>query len=349
MTALTPPKVSAIENFEPDAAAAIIMDADSGDVLFSYNEHERRAPASTTKLMTALVVVEAIEAGEIGLTDVVTATEFANYDLTWDSSTQNIQEGEQLTVEHLLYCALVASANESCNILAEHVSGSVEAFLERMNRRLQELGCYDTHFENTHGLPLEGHYTSAYDMALIGRASLSHPLIVKIANTVNYTIPATNLSKERKLITTNYLLHKETPHYYYEFAQGLKTGSTDAAGHCLVSSAAKNGMQVIGVILGAKAIKIDTGEFRTQSFIESKRMYEWFFENFAFRDVLKSSELIDSIPVKLGKNASEVIVHPETGLRKIMPIDTDVNSVTARQISLDIPEGGIEAPVTRGQ
>jgi len=343
------PNALAIEEFEPKAAAAIIMDADSGDVLYALNENEIRAPASTTKLLTALITVEAIEAGEIGLTDTVVATENANFDLTWDSSTQNIQEGEILTVEQLLYCALVASANESCNILAEYVSGSIEAFIVRMNARLQELGCNNSHFGNTHGLPLEEHYTTAYDLALIGRAALTHPLIVKIANTVNYTIPATNMSKERKLLTTNYLLHTETPHYYYEYAQGLKTGSTDAAGHCLVSSATKNGMQVVGVILGASAIQIESGQFRTESFTESKRMYEWFFENFEYRDVLKSSELIDSVPVKLGKSASEVIVHPETGLRKIMPKDADISSVTSRQITLDVPDDGIVAPIARGE
>ncbi|MDR2530735.1 MAG: D-alanyl-D-alanine carboxypeptidase [Oscillospiraceae bacterium] len=348
-----PATANAIEGFEIEAAAAVLMDAETGEVFFSKSAHVSLPPASTTKLMAVLIAVEAIEAGTVAPEDRVTASDRARFDLTFDSSTANIQPGEIMSLEDLLYCALVVSANEACNIIGEYISGDIESFVALMNRRAGELGCSDTNFANTHGLPNESHYTSAYDLALIAREALRHPTLVKIANTVKYTIPATNLSGERAIRTTNYLLREETPQYYYADAVGLKTGYTGAAGHCLVSSASKSGMSVVSVVLGAAAPEVEKGVFITESFTETRRMFQWFFANYGYKDILKSSELIDSVEVRLGKGADQVVIHPESGIRIILPNDVAPEEVFVRTVGYDAEgEPGSEtvtAPVARGQ
>ncbi|MDR0819236.1 MAG: serine hydrolase, partial [Oscillospiraceae bacterium] len=177
------PSAKSVEEFDVAAGAAVLMDADSGEVFYSKNPHEPRPPASTTKLMVGLLAMEAVESGAVSLNDKVTASENARFDLTWDSSTAGIQPGEVMTLNDLLYCALVISANEACNVIAEYISGDVASFVQLMNHRAMELGCKDTNFVNTHGLPHVDHLSSAYDLALIARESLKHPTLVQITDT----------------------------------------------------------------------------------------------------------------------------------------------------------------------
>ena len=159
----------AYESFDLDARAGLLIEADTGEILYEKNAHQENYPASLTKIMTALLVFEAIDEGRLSLSDSVTATESALNGLASDGSTANIVAGETMTVEQLLNCMLIVSANETCNILGEYISGSVEAFVARMNDRATELGCEHTHFANATGLHNSQHYTTAWDLYLITR------------------------------------------------------------------------------------------------------------------------------------------------------------------------------------
>ena len=170
----------AYEDFTLDAKAGLLIEANTGEILYEKNAHQENFPASLTKVMVALLVFEAIDEGKIALTDSVTATESAFEGLSSDGSTANIVPGETMTVEQLLNCMLIVSANEACNILGETLYGSVDAFVARMNERAAELGCEHTHFANATGLHNSQHYTTAWDLYLITREALKHDKFMEI-------------------------------------------------------------------------------------------------------------------------------------------------------------------------
>ena len=216
-------------DWEVAAKAALLIDPDTEEILYARNIHERLYPASLTKIMTCLLVLEAIDDGTISKEDVLTASELAVTSIPPDGSTAGIKVGEELTVESLLYCIMLSSANEGCNILAEAVAGSIDAFVEKMNSKAKALGCEDTHFANTNGLPDTDHYTTAWDLYLITREARTHQDFMPLVGTVYYEVPATNLSGVRKLRTTNNLITNwYTTGYLYKGAEGIKTGSTSA-------------------------------------------------------------------------------------------------------------------------
>ena len=190
------PQALALEDPDIHAKAAILVDGGSGTVLYDKNIHEELPMASITKVMSALLVLEAIDRGQLRMDQEVTASQTSMQGMVEDGSTADIKVGETLTVEQLLYCMLVISANETCNILGEAVSGTVDAFVAKMNQRAQELGCKNTHFANTTGLTQSGHYSSAWDIYLITREAMKHDVFMTIVNTKAYTVPATNMTEK---------------------------------------------------------------------------------------------------------------------------------------------------------
>lgn len=243
------------------ANCVLLVDEDSGQYYYTRNIDTKAYPASLTKIMTLLLAVEAVERGDVQLDDTVTAYADCNADMVEGASNADIKVGETMTFEDFLYCAMISSANEACNVVAEYVCGSISAFVQRMNARAQELGCTGTHFVNPHGLPNDDHYTTAHDLYRITKEALSHELFATICNTVKHTVPATNLSDERTLSNTNGLINPESPMYrgyYYEYAKGVKTGHTEAAGYCLVSTAEKDGVRLLCVVLGGKGTAAPT-------------------------------------------------------------------------------------------
>ena len=224
------PQAYALPALEIKAKAAVLVDADEGRIIFGQNEQEREYPASITKVMTALLTLEAVDAGKLSLDQPITASAVVN-DQDPEGSSAGIEEGEVLTVEQLLYCLLLVSANEAADILAETVSGSREAFVELMNQRAQELGCTGTHFANTNGLHDVNHYTTAYDIYLFFREAMKHETFMTITGSVAYEVPATNKSEARELHTTNSLLSNwRILDYLYDGVDCGKTGSTPEAG-----------------------------------------------------------------------------------------------------------------------
>ena len=244
-----------------DAKSAILMEQTTGKILYAQNEHERLYPASVTKIMTILLVTEALDSGKIALTDVVTASTNA---ASKGGSQIWLKEGEQMTVEELLRASVIASANDACTALGEHIAGSEEAAVKMMNDRAKELGMNDTHFDNCTGLDDDSttHLTSAYDIAIMSKELLSHERI-KTYSTVwmdSLRDGATQLVNTNKLVR------------FYKGTTGLKTGTTSKAGHCISASAERNGLHLIAVIMGSS-----TGAERFES---AKTLLNWGFANY---------------------------------------------------------------------
>lgn len=333
---------------EPDinCQAALLVDYNTGLPLYAKNEHQEMYPASLTKIMTALLVLEAVDSGKLSLTDSLTASRSAmTTGLDEDGSNAGIQEGEIMTVEQYLTCMLVVSANEACNVLAEAVSGSVSAFVDAMNAKAQALGCENTHFVNASGLHDPQHYTSAWDLYLITRAAMEHEDFMRICDTGKAVIPATNLSEERTLHTTNYLIDVwRSRGYINADAHGIKTGSTDAAGHCLVSSAIRGSLHFVSVALGGERKTLEDGEIRTYSFYDTNQLFKWAFENFSYQTVAMETEEIQEVPVELSKT-DHVTVHPAGDAEVLLP-KTLSPDLLERDVEL---QSSVDAPVSAGQ
>lgn len=341
----TAPQAAAVEDPNILAKAALLVDVNTDSVVYAKNEHQELYPASLTKVMTTLLVLEAVEDGKLRLDQELTATNSAFTGLASDGSNAGIKVGEILTVEQLLYCVMVVSANEACNILAEAVSGSISAFVDEMNAKAKELGCENTHFANTNGLHDPQHYTSAWDLYLITKAAMKHDLFLTISDTANVVIPATNMSKERNYWTTNHLLSTwRVIGYLNKEAHGIKTGSTDEAGYCLISSAARGSMHCVSVILGAERVE-ENGVGNIRSFSETTRMFNYGFDNFSYQTILDpSTEVTKEVAVTLSK-VDHVTVAPNEEVEVLFPNDLDPADLQ-RTIHVEEP---VEAPIQQGQ
>lgn len=341
------PFATAANDFAVDAKAALLVDVETGEVLYAKNIHERNYPASITKVMTALLTLEAVEDGKLSLDQPVTAGEEATQ-LPSGASTADIKVGETLTVEQLLCCLLIPSANEAGNILAEAVSGSLGSFVELMNRRAQELGCADTHFVNPHGLHDDDHYTTAWDIYLIVSEAMKHETFMTICGSKAYEVPATELSKKRDLHSTNYLIstwRTGWPGYYYNGADGVKTGYTPEAGYCLAASAVRGGRRLISVVLGAERIRQEDGTLLTKSFSETARLLDHGFDDFASLELISPDEFICEVPVELSGEANYVIVHPAEGMKRMVPSGLAPEDFTR---TVKLYGESVDAPIAEG-
>jgi len=327
----------ALEPMDVNAKASILVDATDGHEIYGENADTKQYPASITKLMTALLVVENIP----DLNEVITANESAFEGLSDAGSTVGIKPGEKMSADNLLICLLVASANEAANILAERVAGSVPGFVQMMNNRATELGLEGTNFVNTNGLHDENHYTTARDVAKIAVEARKYNRIREICAMEKATIPATNIGEERFFFTTNSLIsrYKEIG-YKYSRANGLKTGSTTPAGLCLVASAEYNGMELISVVLGASK----DAEGKRGNFVESKRLLVWGFENFKRATLLSSSQPVCEVKVESGKGRDYVVAHTSENYSVLMPKDFDAEKVEL----VPNAQTSVEAPVKKG-
>ena len=283
---------------------ALIADMDTGRVLYEKGGYEQHPPASITKIMTALLCIEAIERGEYSLEDEITAPEDCREGVPDEASTAHIVGGETMTLENILYCVLLPSANEACNIIAEMMADSREAFVDMMNVRAAQIGCANTHFNNPNGISNDNHYTTAYDLMLIARECMNHELFAKIVGTLKHDVPATNVSDVRHLTNSNALLNNESfygDHYVYEGAYGIKTGHTEVAGYNLVSCVKQGGVNLIAVVFGGYAY--GTG---FSNFTDSVNLYDWAFKEYGRVKVADKGTEMGKVGVLCGKNADSV-------------------------------------------
>lgn len=337
----------ALEDPQPKCKAAIVVDGDNNEILYDLNARQRMYPASITKIMTSLVVLDAVDKGELSLDTQVTASAQA-VDLPWDSSTAGIKAGETLSVLDLLYCDLLPSGNEACNILSEAVAGTSAEFVVRMNAKAQELGMSDTHFANPHGLHDPEHYTTAYDIYLMAHAAMENETFRTIVRSPSHTLPATNLQPERIIYSSNGLLSSfYAIGYTYGKAIGIKTGYTGEAGRCLASAAVDElGRTFYCVVLGTEDTRNENGALQFWSFPESKRLLEWAFDNFHRITLLdKDTEnVLREVSVTLSDDADYVLAQPVGSIEATMPSDYDPKRA---ELIPDLPES-VEAPVTAG-
>ena len=326
------------------AQAALLMDRKSGTVLYSLNQDERLFPSSLVKITTALLVMEAIDAGRLSMDQEITASQSAIRATVGLHSA--IKTGEILTVRELLCCMLMVSSNDAANILAETVAGSVDAFVEKMNRRVQELGCANTNFVNVTGEHDDRQYTSAWDLYLITCAALEYEEFLAICDSPYTLIPPTNLSGERQLYTTNYLLSNwRALGYVFTDAQGVKDASSTQAGYCLVSTSAKDELDLVSVVLGAQRVILPDGKSQVQSFSETTRLIKWGFANFAYQTILTPNEMLASMPITMSE-ADSVALHSADDISVLMPKILKPEDLTR---TIRFSSKSAEAPVTAGQ
>lgn len=318
------------------AAAAILADPVSGRILYEKNSTEKRYPASTTKILTALLTLE-----YLNLDDVVTMEEADFAGMGNGASNAGLKVGEKVKVKDMLYCLMLPSANEAANALARHISGSIPAFAELMNHRAEELGAKNTHFVNPNGLHDENHYSCAYDLYLFAREAMKNDTFRSVVNTAQITLSETNMQPKRKIYTTNLMILRRSDPSYYDPCVGIKTGSTTPAGACLVSAATKKGYTFISVVLGCE--KKD-GQI-AQSFPETKKLFEWGFDNFKSKVLLELGETIAETKVRLAKDKDSVMLVTDEEITAIVPKDLEPEELVRTQ---NIPES-VDAPVKSGQ
>ena len=322
LLALWPVSVQAVE-LEIEAPAVLLMEKETGEILYTKNEHEKLEPASVTKVMTLLLTMEAIDRGAIAYDDVVTVSAYA---ASMGGSNVYLAEGEKITVEDLLKAVCVASGNDASVALAEHVSGVTELFVTEMNNRARELGMKDTHFVNCHGLPAEGHMSSAADIAIMSRQLILHHPDLRRFTTIwmdSLRGGAFELANTNKLIR------------FYDGATGLKTGSTSSAGYCISATAQRDGMELIAVVL--------KGSTSQQRFEDAKTLLNYGFSTYALHTV-DAAEPLAPLPVHLGIQDSVALTLPESG-RQVLVKKAQVSGLTQE---VTLPEE-VAAPVAQGQ
>lgn len=323
-----------------DAGAALMYEVNSGTLLYGYNIDQKMYPASVTKVMTCLV---AIENGNMD--DVVTVSASVVAARDPDGSNADLVEGEQLTMRDLIFCLMVASANDAGHLISEHIAGSTDAFVEMMNQKAQELGCTNTHFANPHGLHDEDHYTTARDIAKIMLAAMEHELFLEAYSSKVYVVPATNKSEERRLLSTNYMIEKTyVDHYYDERVIGGKTGFTTPAGRCLAAVSESGDMKLLTVVLGGNTDLNQYGVVVYGSFGVTGDLIDLGFDNYTTAQVLSSDAILSSFPVSGGENDTQAVVRDS--ISTVVPADMAVSQLRYEYI---LDDGTLTAPIDAGQ
>ena len=309
------------ERLTETAQAVILYELNSQTMLYTWNPDEKIYPTSMVKLMTVWLALENADP-----TDVVTVTRGALNQLPVGIVSAGLKAGEEVTVEDLMYCTMVGSANDASVVLAEYVAGSQAAFVDMMNARATELGCKGTHYSNAHGLHEEETYTTARDICRIMEAALQNEEFAKIFRTVSYTVPATNKSQERIITTTNNMMNPGNKKYYDTRVTGGKTGATDSGGRCLTLTAEANGMNLLCIVMGAKPTVEENGSLSAYgSFEESKVLLDYAFGCFTYRQVFFDGQSISQYPVTGG--AHHVVTQPAQSASTVFPVDGDVSQL----------------------
>ncbi|MCI1692694.1 D-alanyl-D-alanine carboxypeptidase family protein [Aneurinibacillus aneurinilyticus] len=276
----------------PNAVSAVLIDRDTGTILYEKNGHKALPPASITKVMTMLLIMEALDKGEIKLTDKVRTSEYA---ASMGGSQIFLEPGEEMSVEDMLKGIALASGNDASVAMAEHIAGTEKAFIDKMNARAKQLGMNDTTFLNTNGLPVSGHVSSAHDIALMSRELLKHEGITKYTGLYQDYLRK-NSKKPFWLVNTNRLVR------FYTGADGLKTGYTSEAKYCLTATAKRGNMRVIAVVMGAPDSKTRNQEVAS--------MMDYAFNQYDSQPLYKENQVIKTVPIEKGKQETVNIVVP---------------------------------------
>ena len=322
-----------------NSEAAILVEVSTGRILYEKNSTKQLYPASTTKILTAILVLENCD-----LDEKVTVRETALNNIPSGYVTCNLQIGEQLTINDLLYALMIPSANDAAYVLAEHVGGSVEGFSAMMNDKARALGCKTTHFVNPNGIHDDSHYSTAYDLYLIADYAMKNETFRKIVATTEYTLPATEQypSEDRVLKTTNELLNENSRNYYYKNAIGIKTGYTSKAGNCLVAGAHRDGLEFIAVVLNGGTTK----ENLNSRYVDSKKLFNYAYDNFTLTKIIEKNSIVNTIEIEKGTKETKNLD---------LIIDETITVVNNKSINMNdvIPEIALRenlvAPIMAGE
>ena len=326
-----------------NAEAVFLYEINTQTLMYSWNADVSMHPASLVKILTALI---AIEKGS--LSDQVTATDSALSTVPYDAVSAELQDGEIMGLDDLLYCMMVGSANDAAAVIADHISGSQSAFVEEMNSYAQALGCTGTNFVNVHGIHDDAQVTTARDVAKILGAALNNEVFREIYSTVYYTIPATNLSKERKLSSGNYLMNNQDSMqiYYDARVTGGRTGVAENGGRCLAITAKSGNLEFISVIMGSKSVYEEDG-YTVRSFggfHETTQLLNFGFDGYKAVQILSENQILKQYPVTNGKN--RVTAGTISASYAVLPEDATVADLTFTYTDLG---GELTAPVKAGQ
>lgn len=310
--------------------AAILVEVSTGRIIYEKRSTEKMWPASTTKIMTAILVIE-----NCNLDDIVTVSRSALENIPSGYVTCDLQVGEEISVRDLLYALMIKSANDAAYVLAEHVGGSVEGFSDLMNQKAREVGCTGTHFVNPNGIHDERHYSTAYDLYLIANYAMKNETFRNVVFMTEHTLPATNKysDTDRSFSTTNALINPESEHYYRN-AIGIKTGFTSQAGNCLVAEASRDGLEFITVVLNG------------DRFPDTKKLFDYAYDNYTLTKVKEKNTVVDTIEIE---NATK-----ETKLLDLL-IDESITVINNKSIDVNqiIPDiklrEDLVAPIKSGE
>lgn len=317
-----------------DAYMLISLDDDSHPVVAEKNADKRKYPASLTKIVTTMVTLNKVQ----NLSQTTTVSKSA-IEALYGTGAQvaGLKIGQTITIEELLYLTMVHSACDACQVLAEFVSGSVPAFVEEMNNWVKSLGCKDTNFVNPDGLHDPNHYTTPSDMAKITLAAMKNEIFNKISSTQQYKFGKLNF------IHTNYMLDRFHVTYYYPYAQGIKTGSTEQAGYCVITKASKGGYNYLAIVMDSP-IEVLDGIKTKCSFIDAKSLFDWAFDSLKYTTVVRKNDIAYELPVNNGKDADTVQLVVKDDVTTLVPSTLDPSNVIIEPV--DPPES-LDAPVTK--
>lgn len=314
-------------NLKIYSESAILIENETGKILYEKNAYDRKYPASTTKIMTAILALENCDLNEYAV-----ASDYAVNSVKSGYTKADIQVGESFTVEELLNVVILRSANEAATILAEHISGSVQNFSKLMNEKAKEIGCQNTNFENANGAHSDNHYSTAYDMALIARYCMKNEKFREICGKLECSLPQTDKwQEERKFKNTNSLMLSENK-YYYPYCTGIKTGFTTPAKNCLISSAKKDDFEVIAVVLHAES----TENGLSARYLDTINMFNYGYNNYNFEDIKEEYDMIGYVSSRNQSSRSEGIVPNTENNDEILTKDVNQEKGSIISINKDI-------------
>lgn len=333
---------------ETEADVVLLVNTDSEAVIFDKNADKKTAPASITKIVTCMLVLENCEDIETPLT---CKRESLNGLYEQNAATVGILAGETLTVKELLYALMIPSAADAANILADYIGGgSIENFVVMMNDFVKKLGCENTTFINAHGLDENGgNITTAYDLYKIAKYALENPTFKEITSTLRHEIAPTNkYPYVRYLNNTNKMMNPAYKDYYSPYISGVKTGTTALAGHCVISTASKNGYNYMLIVMNAPQYDIDGDNVEENvAFTDSKKIYEWAFKNIVLTKVTNTTDVVTVVNVKYNWKVDHLRLLPAKEISALVPSGTESGSLVIRPIESETPKV-VKAPIKKG-
>lgn len=314
--------VLAYGDIDIDGKSALLMDYGSGEIIYAKNEHEKLAPASITKIMTLLLAMEALESKKISLSDKVIISEYAS---SMGGTQLYLDANETQTVESLIKAISIRSANDAAVALGEYIGGSNEGFIKLMNERGKDLGMENTNFVNSNGLSDENHYTTAYDIAIMSRELLKHKEVTKYLSTYMEDLTVgKNKTSVQTMVNTNRLIKD------YDGANGIKTGFTNAAQHCISASAKRGNLQLIAIVMGSESSNI--------RFSEAKRLLDYGFSNYESVAIGEKGDIISVIPVEKGKlDSVEIMLERDSHILLPKGQKANIEKIIEQSEYLDAP------------